>query len=55
MTPKPPIPIAIVEGLKSGLKKGFEFQNFDKLQKLRLGTPIWGQGVKKTKIIFNLD
>jgi len=42
-------------GLKSGLKKGFEFQNFDKLQKLRLGTPIWGQGVKKTKIIFNLD
>jgi len=31
-----------------------DFKDFDKYQKLRLRTPIWGQGVKKTNIILTL-
>jgi len=50
MTPKPPN-----GGLRVERRRDLNFKNFDKLQELRLETPIWGQGVKKTKIIFNLD
>jgi len=47
MTPKPPN-----GGLRVGRRMDLNFKNFDRIQKLRLGTPIWGQGVKKAKIIF---